>query len=56
VGAEVPLIVFAKGATYAIQQLAQDTEYNVVGLDWMIDPADAVKLSRTALEVGWQVD
>eukprot|EP00013_Stygamoeba_regulata_P024623 CAMPEP_0177652872 /NCGR_PEP_ID=MMETSP0447-20121125/13395_1 /TAXON_ID=0 /ORGANISM="Stygamoeba regulata, Strain BSH-02190019" /LENGTH=361 /DNA_ID=CAMNT_0019156213 /DNA_START=66 /DNA_END=1152 /DNA_ORIENTATION=+ len=50
VGHEVPLIVFAKGASYAIPQLAQDTEYNVIGLDWTIEPAEAVKLATTPLE------
>jgi uroporphyrinogen decarboxylase len=38
---EVPIIVFAKGANYAIEELAQDSEYDVVGLDWTISPADA---------------
>lgn len=38
---EIPLIVFAKGANYAIEELARDSEYDVVGLDWTISAADA---------------
>ncbi len=38
---EVPLIIFAKGANYAIEQLASETKYDVVGLDWTISPSTA---------------
>lgn len=37
---EVPRIVFAKGAHYALDALA-DTRYDVIGLDWTMDPARA---------------
>jgi uroporphyrinogen decarboxylase len=37
-------IVFAKGAHYAIEEISK-LEYNVVGLDWTIDPAVARKLA-----------
>lgn len=49
---EVPLIVFAKGANYAIEELARDSEYDVVGLDWTISPAAARQLvgDRVALQ------
>jgi uroporphyrinogen decarboxylase len=39
----VPMIVFAKGAWYALDALC-DMGYNVVGLDWLQDPADAVRI------------
>ncbi|KAK0118872.1 Uroporphyrinogen decarboxylase in heme biosynthesis [Cadophora gregata] len=39
----VPMVVFAKGAWYALDALC-DLGYQVVGLDWLQDPADAVKV------------
>jgi uroporphyrinogen decarboxylase len=39
----VPMIVFAKGAWYALDALC-DLGYDVVGLDWLQDPAEAVKV------------
>jgi uroporphyrinogen decarboxylase len=39
----VPMIVFAKGAWYALDILC-DLGYNVVGLDWLQDPQDAVRI------------
>lgn len=33
---DVPLIIFAKGAHYALEKLA-DTPYDVIGLDWTAD-------------------
>lgn len=39
-GVDIPMIVFAKGAHYALEELA-DTEYDVVGLDWTIEPREA---------------
>ncbi|PBP24661.1 uroporphyrinogen decarboxylase [Diplocarpon rosae] len=38
----VPMVVFAKGAWYALDSLC-DLGYQVVGLDWLQDPAEAVK-------------
>lgn len=38
----VPMTVFAKGAHYALEELS-NTPYDVVGLDWTMDPADAVR-------------
>jgi uroporphyrinogen decarboxylase len=37
---EVPLVVFAKGAHYALDALA-DTDYDVISLDWTTAPAAA---------------
>lgn len=39
----VPMIVFAKGAWYALDALC-DLGYQVVGLDWLQDPAEALKV------------
>ncbi|KAH8700595.1 uroporphyrinogen decarboxylase [Talaromyces proteolyticus] len=41
----VPMTVFAKGAWYALDDLC-DSGYNVVGLDWLHDPAEAFKIAR----------
>jgi uroporphyrinogen decarboxylase len=41
----VPMTVFAKGAWYALNELC-DSGYDVVGLDWLQDPAEAVKVAR----------
>jgi uroporphyrinogen decarboxylase len=38
-----PMVVFAKGAWYALDSLC-DLGYQVVGLDWLQDPAEAVKI------------
>jgi uroporphyrinogen decarboxylase len=39
----VPMVVFAKGAWYALDALC-DMGYQVISLDWLQDPADAVKI------------
>lgn len=40
---DVPLVVFPKGVHYALDALA-DTAYDVVSLDWTMDPAEAREL------------
>lgn len=37
----VPMTLFAKGANYALGLLAEHAGYEVLGLDWCIDPAAA---------------
>jgi uroporphyrinogen decarboxylase len=37
----VPMILFAKGANYALGFLAENSGYDVLGLDWLIDPEEA---------------
>lgn len=37
------MVVFAKGAWYALDSLC-DLGYQVVGLDWLQDPAEAVRI------------
>jgi uroporphyrinogen decarboxylase len=41
----VPMTVFAKGAWYALEDLA-NTNYNVIGLDWLHDPAQAYAIAQ----------
>lgn len=41
----VPMVVFAKGAWYALDDLCS-SGYDVVGLDWLQDPAEAVKIAK----------
>ena len=41
----VPMVVFAKGAWYALDELC-DSGYEIVGLDWLQDPAEAVRIAR----------
>ena len=41
----VPMTVFAKGAWYALDELC-DSGYDVVGLDWLHDPAEAFNVAK----------
>lgn len=41
----VPMVVFAKGAWYAVDRLCQ-TKYDVVGLDWLHDPKQAYAIAQ----------
>lgn len=41
----VPMIVFAKGAWYALEDLC-NTDYNVIGLDWLHDPSEAYRIAQ----------
>ena len=41
----VPMVVFAKGAWYALDKLCA-LKYDVVGLDWLHDPAEATRIAR----------
>jgi uroporphyrinogen decarboxylase len=42
---KVPMVVFAKGAWYALDELCQ-TNYDVIGLDWLHDPAQAYQVAK----------
>ncbi len=37
---DVPLTIFARGAHYALEDLA-DSDYDVISVDWTVDPAEA---------------
>lgn len=39
------MVVFAKGAWYALDDLC-DTNYHIVGLDWLHDPSQAYKIAQ----------
>ena len=41
----VPMIVFAKGAWYALESLCQ-LNYDVIGLDWLHNPSEAFKVAQ----------
>lgn len=41
----VPMVVFAKGAWYALEDLCK-TNYDVIGLDWLHAPKDAYKIAQ----------
>jgi len=49
---QVPLTLFAKAANFALASLASDAGYDVLGLDWCIEPSEARKLvgSKVALQ------
>ncbi|MDX1531318.1 MAG: uroporphyrinogen decarboxylase [Rhodothermales bacterium] len=48
---DVPLVVFARGAHYALDTLAL-TDYDVIGLDWTVRPGEARRVvgARAALQ------
>ncbi|KAJ1947872.1 Uroporphyrinogen decarboxylase in heme biosynthesis [Kickxella alabastrina] len=46
----VPMTVFAKGAHYALEQLATETVYDVISLDWTVDPVAARQRVDAALQ------
>lgn len=41
----IPVTCFPKGAMYSLDWLA-DTDYDVISLDWTIDPAEAIKIAN----------
>ncbi|KAJ2794815.1 Uroporphyrinogen decarboxylase in heme biosynthesis [Coemansia guatemalensis] len=47
-----PLTIFAKGAHYALEQLVQETAFDVISLDWTIEPAVACKRVAAAASAG----
>ncbi|KAJ2311380.1 Uroporphyrinogen decarboxylase in heme biosynthesis [Coemansia sp. RSA 2704] len=50
---DVPLTVFAKGAHYALEQLAAQTVFDVISLDWTVDPEQArARVDRAAAAAG----
>jgi uroporphyrinogen decarboxylase len=51
----VPMTVFAKGAWYALEDLCE-SGYNVVGLDWLHDPAEAFKIANGRVTIQGNAD
>lgn len=52
---EVPMVVFAKGAWYALDELC-DSGYQVVGLDWLQDSAEAAKIAKQRVALQGNMD
>ncbi|KAG8961768.1 Uroporphyrinogen decarboxylase in heme biosynthesis [Tulasnella sp. 419] len=42
---QVPMTLFAKGANHALSLLAAESGYDTLGLDWVIDPVEAIKVT-----------
>ncbi|KAF7128211.1 hypothetical protein CNMCM5793_002753 [Aspergillus hiratsukae] len=51
----VPMTVFAKGAWYALEDLCE-SGYNVVGLDWLHDPAEAMHIAKGRVTIQGNAD
>ncbi|KAL2863865.1 uroporphyrinogen decarboxylase HEM12 [Aspergillus lucknowensis] len=51
----VPMTVFAKGAWYALEDLCE-SGYNVVGLDWLHDPAEAARIANGRVTIQGNAD
>ncbi|KAJ5791832.1 uncharacterized protein N7518_008843 [Penicillium psychrosexuale] len=51
----VPMTVFAKGAWYALDDLC-DSGYNVVGLDWLHDAGDAMRIANGRVTIQGNAD
>jgi len=51
----VPMVVFAKGAWHALDELC-DSGYQVVGLDWLQDPAQAIKTAKDRVVLQGNMD
>ena len=51
----IPMVVFAKGAWYALDELC-DSGYQVVGLDWLQSPAEAVKIAKDRVVLQGNMD
>lgn len=49
------MTVFAKGAWFALDELCE-SGYQVVGLDWTYDPAEAVKVARGRVTLQGNMD
>jgi uroporphyrinogen decarboxylase len=51
----VPMVVFAKGAWYGLNELCS-AGYDVVGLDWLHDPAEAVRIAADRVTLQGNAD
>jgi uroporphyrinogen decarboxylase len=49
---DVPLIIFAKGAHFAIQDLLENKDFDVISLDWSIDIKYVLQLAKATIETG----
>jgi len=53
---QVPMTLFAKGANHALEFLASNAGYDVLGLDWCIEPSEARKLVGYKVALQGNVD
>ena len=51
----VPMVIFAKGAWFALEDLCK-LGYQVVGLDWLHDPAEAARIARGRVALQGNMD
>ncbi len=51
----VPLVIFAKGAHYALKELSE-AGYDVVSIDWTIDPKEARRLVNPSVTLQGNLD
>lgn len=51
-----PMILFAKGANQSLPLLAQHAGYDVLGLDWCIDPREACRLVEGRVSLQGNID
>lgn len=51
----VPMTVFAKGAWYALNDLCE-SGYNVVSIDWLQDPAEAMRIANGRVTIQGNAD
>lgn len=52
---KVPMVIFSRGSWYALDQLC-DSGFDVVSIDWLQDPADAVKLANGRVTLQGNLD
>ncbi|XP_074641625.1 uroporphyrinogen decarboxylase-like [Tubulanus polymorphus] len=51
----VPMVIFANGGHYAIEDLAHSS-YDVIGLDWTVKPKNARRLAGTSVSLQGNLD
>jgi uroporphyrinogen decarboxylase len=52
----VPFILFAKGANYALEELSRSAGWDVLGLDWLINPDVAREMAGERVALQGNVD
>ncbi|KAG0682573.1 Uroporphyrinogen decarboxylase in heme biosynthesis [Pichia californica] len=52
---KVPMTIFAKGSWYALDKLC-DSGYDVISLDWLFKPSDAVKINNERVTLQGNLD
>lgn len=50
------MTLFAKGANHALGNLAKEAGYDVLGLDWCIEPADAREIVKGQVALQGNMD